>query len=98
VTRERANAVYDILVRLGGASNGTYTRESFVHAHLGTQRVECQEWRFQGKLGFGGKYWSARNKVDCYYEDETPAYRKLIDQINAELAKIDDLHGIDEKG
>ena len=88
MTKERANKIYDILVRLGGAAeNG---RRGFVHSHEGTPQVECEEWRFQGKLGFGGKYWSGQNKVNCYYEDETPAYRELLDQINTELGKLDD--------
>lgn len=89
LSEKEANAVYDVLVSLGGADE--HMRDSFVSSHI----VEndflhncCLEWRFCGWLGFGGKYWSRRNIVDCYREDETPERLKLIDSINKELAKI----------
>lgn len=91
LTREFAIKVYDILVNLGGASESM--REAFIHAHSldAYDEIPCWEWRFEGKLGFGGKYWSKRNKVDCYQEDENPERLKLIEQINAELAKIPEM-------
>ena len=48
----------------------------------------CREWRFQGKLGFGGKYRSETNKVDCYREDETTEVLLLIDDINHALSLL----------
>ena len=49
------------------------------------------EWRFCGKLGFGGKFRVNNNRngcpyIDCYQEDETPERRALIEITNAELA------------
>jgi hypothetical protein len=41
-----------------------------------------------GKLGFGGKYRSNSNKVDCYLEDETPEIIILIERLNDALSKI----------
>ena len=48
----------------------------------------CDEWRFMGKLGFGGKYRSGTNRVDCYSEDETPERLDLIKQINIKLLHV----------
>lgn len=36
------------------------------------------EFRFQGTLGFGGKFWSYGWYVNCYSEDETPARAAVI--------------------
>ena len=79
------NKVYDILVEMGGASESM--RSSFIQNHLDEQ-FPCYEWRFMGKLGYGGKYRSRKNAVDCYSEDETPERMKLIEQINEVLQKI----------
>lgn len=49
------------------------------------------EYRFCGKLGFGGKLRlnvGEAPRVDCYSEDETPARQKLIDAANKELAAL----------
>jgi len=86
LNRDQYEKVYDILVKMGGADPNPYTRSSFLYAHL--EPPTCKEWRFQGKLGSGGKYWSGGNKVDCYTEDETPKRRRLIKKINEALAKI----------
>ena len=64
MTEERANKVYDILVNIGGASE--YMRDSFVYHHSDYTNGNCTEWRFMGKLGYGGKYRSNYNAVDCY--------------------------------
>jgi hypothetical protein len=86
MTKERANKVYDILVQLGGAAPDM--RDSFVYQH-NDERAEliCDEWRFQGRLGFGGKYRRKQNTVDYYREDETTERKKLAKQINSTLAK-----------
>lgn len=79
--------VYDILEDLGGASSDGY-RESFVFNYT-KDKYKSDEWRFQGKLGFGGKYRGERNVVDCYSEDETPERRRIIKKINTALKKIE---------
>ena len=87
---EYFNKVYDILVNLGGA--GEYNRESFINNHTSSidlpNDAPCTEWRFMGHLGFGGKYWSERNEVNCYREDETPEREVLIDKINMALGEL----------
>lgn len=82
---DKANKVYDLLVKHGGATE--LDRKSFIHSHC-KDKYECTEWRFCGKLGFGGKYRSTWNGVTCYSEDETPERVKLIAFLNEELKKL----------
>jgi hypothetical protein len=80
---------YDILVEHLGASTGN--KHSFVKAYLETVRPAV-EWRFGGRLGFGGKFW--RNvgtiSVSCYTEDNSPERTKLITKVNTLLAELVD--------
>jgi hypothetical protein len=85
MTKEKAIKVYDLLVNIGGANESE--RDDFIYHHS-ESKEGCREWRFIGKLGFGGKYWSASNRVDCYREDETPERIKLMEELNSELANI----------
>lgn len=85
MTQEFANQVYDLLVSIGGAYEPD--RDSFIYHHT-KSKDGCDEWRFCGKLGFGGKYRSRTNSVDCYREDANEARLKLIDELNCALAKI----------
>jgi hypothetical protein len=80
------NKIYDVLVGLGGAPE--IYRDDFIYHHL---KNDCDEFRFQGKLGFGGKYRSKTNSVDCYLEDSTPERLKLIDEINEELKQQNEI-------
>jgi hypothetical protein len=84
MTNEIANKIYDVLVVVGGASK--HMRDSFVYAH--TSDEICDEWRFSGNLGFGGKYWKKRNLVNYYSEDETKERDILVDKINKLLSDI----------
>lgn len=79
-----ANQIYDILVKFAGALERW--REDFVHR----QEHGCCEYRFQGSLGFGGKFWNVGDRWDvtCYREDENPERRQAIQLCNAELAKL----------
>ena len=76
------DSVYDVLVQIAGADETM--RGSFIQNHLSG----CEEWRFCGRLGFGGKYRSRTNTVDCYREDETKTRRVIIKATNAELVKL----------
>lgn len=77
--------VYDVLVNLGGAPEGM--RDTFLYAHC-NEVHPTKEWRFQGYFGFGGKYRSETNTVDCYREDETEKRLELIKQINEALENL----------
>jgi hypothetical protein len=85
ITKEKANKVYNLLVDIGGAYESD--RDNFIYHHV-ESKYGCDEWRFSGKLGFGGKYRSDYNRVDCYREDETPQRIKLMEELNDALAKI----------
>ena len=74
---ESAERVYDVLVDKCGAPERQ--RAHFVHAQSSEDVVE---WRFQGSLGFGGKFWRNSGSrpdgswgecwyVNCYPEDRT---------------------------
>jgi len=84
MTKTLANKIYDILVDIGGAPERD--REYFLYHH--TSNEPCGEWRFCGKLGFGGKFRSDSNRVDCYQEDMTPERMVIISEINNELSKL----------
>lgn len=85
MTTEFANKVYDILVNICGAWEGD--RDSFIYYHCETPD-DTNEWRFCGDLGFGGKYRSGTNSVDCYNEDLNNKRKKIIEKTNEELNKI----------
>lgn len=81
LTEEQAYEVWAILERLAGASEGA--RSSFVHH----QTEGCTEFRFQGWLGFGGKFWNANDRwyVTAYPESVTPQREQVIGVTNAAL-------------
>jgi 5'-nucleotidase len=80
-SEEFARKVYKLLMETAGALPSY--EEQFVR-----ERNQYKEWRFQGIMGFGGKYWPKRNKINCYKEDETPRILQLIEEINIELARL----------
>lgn len=50
-----------------------------------------KEFRFQGKLGFGGKCYASSNRriwVSCYSEDETPEMTELIKVVNLAISLV----------
>jgi len=84
MTIDQSNKVFDVLKEYAGAHESM--RNDFVWNH--TSPNKCSEYRFQGKLGFGGKYRSERNTVDCYREDETPERLEIIRVTNKKLSEI----------
>jgi hypothetical protein len=52
----------------------------------------CEEYRFIGTLGFGGKVWAGLVDgapfVSCYREDETPERLATIARANERLAAL----------
>jgi hypothetical protein len=85
----------EVLVPICGA-HGDPDREGFTQAHLDTA-YPCTEWRFQGNLGFGGKFRLRSDlscAVDCYPEDETPARRETIQKANSALKELGARFGV----
>jgi hypothetical protein len=60
-------------------------RDAFFH-----HWPECEEYRFIGSLGFGGKIYCSGGKVwvSCYPEDETPERNEIIKRANVRIAAI----------
>ncbi len=90
MTPEKAAEIYDILIREAGAKSGD--RSTFI-LHLSKANPPT-EYRFQGNLGFGGKFrlragGSEPHRVDCYPEDLNPTRRSIIDLTNKALAELD---------
>jgi hypothetical protein len=48
----------------------------------------AREYRFQGSLGFGGKFWAQDWRVTCYPEDETPERWAAIQRANMRLQRL----------
>ncbi len=95
-----AAAIWQVLVDHAGAyenpiPGGLRTRDTFVKVQSATL---CEEYRFCGSLGFGGKF--RRNRVwigdmrteswtvDCYREDLTDERQAVIDKTNEALAEL----------
>jgi hypothetical protein len=89
LTKEVANKIYDILEDIGASST---MRESFVYTQT---HEDCHEWRIEGHLGFGGKFWNDLYEpyewcVSCYSEDETKKRIKIIATTNKKLKELAD--------
>lgn len=87
LTEEQANAIWDVLVKHAGASADEWDRHDFVSAAMdGTMT----EWRFQGRLGFGGKFYLERRRwrVGAYPEDMTPERQRMVGEANGALAGL----------
>lgn len=87
------NRVYDVLVEHAGAHE--HYREFYVADALREQRPLI-EWRFCGKLGFGGKVWrnDGRVYVTCYPEDRTQDRAEIIDRVNSLLSEMTPSGGV----
>lgn len=81
--------VYDLLIDLAGARREQKADflQYFMRANPAQQILE---WRFQGKLGSGGKFrYGARGHEVTYYpEDQTNERDALVVQINDHLANL----------
>lgn len=78
------NRVFDILVDECGANEKM--REEFLNYHISVE--PCDEFRFQGKLGYGGKYWRKDNYVTCYEEDKTTSRVMMLTIANEKLDRL----------
>jgi len=87
-TVEQASEIWDILVQQVGAPDN-YERMCFM---LHVAEGNWTEYRFPGKLGFGGKVWNnlGRVYVTCYRENETPETLDIIEKTNKLLEKFDE--------
>lgn len=73
---------------LGAAPPDGDVTEDFVRQ---LQNNDRGEFRFQGDLGFGGKfYWHPTWgwRVACYKEDENPQRKLIVDTVNRRLKEM----------
>lgn len=89
LTYEEAIEVYEILEKCAGAplSGEGFTRHQFIGYAQNNPDAFPLEYRFQGWLGFGGKWhYNGRTmRVSCYPEDETAGRLHVIAQTNKAL-------------
>lgn len=84
---EVAAAVWDMLIEvcIGEWRQSQLWKEQFIQDATGDG---ISEWRFSGRLGFGGKIYSNPWRVDCYREDRTPEREAMIAEANRRLKEI----------
>ena len=95
-----ANKIYNILVEIGASER---MRNGFIY--LFSHDNDIEEWRFQGKLGFGGKFWNEYShinksynwRVSCYSEDETPEILQIINDTNTKLCELSEIEKLGRK-
>jgi hypothetical protein len=88
LTEAEAEAVWGILVEEAGARDTDDNRYCFVRYVTTTEQAE---WRFMGKLGFGGKLYTNRfdpPRVGCYPEHMNPERAAIIERTNARLSEL----------
>ena len=90
-TQEVFEQVYDALVMYAGAQESG--REDFIHHMLRCVEIslyETREYRFQGALGGGGKFWLSPEcfRVSAYEEDYSVERVGMLSAVNEALAKL----------
>lgn len=96
IDKPQAFAILCILVEECGwrpSGDDVYCFVHLVVTEPGAEARGCGEYRFQGKLGFGGKFRNNGNNnntpyVDCYGEDETAERRAMINRANERIAAL----------
>jgi len=92
ISPEMAMKIWRILVDVCGAYEDEDGREEagFLMATTAIKRTGAREWRFCGKLGFGGKFWvnNSRWYVNCYRENETAEKVNIMERANNLLALL----------
>ncbi|WP_413460476.1 hypothetical protein [Herbaspirillum huttiense] len=87
ITAAMAHGLYDALVKYAGAIDVDDLRQRFVY-EFSQKASPTSEYRFQGALGFGGKFRYPQLTVDCYPEDLTPSRNTMIQEANVALAQF----------
>jgi hypothetical protein len=88
LTHEQAQKVFSLLI--GVAQAHERDRNSFVRYVTSRDAEPVHEYRFQGCLGFGGKFVMLRDeiRVTTYGEDATAERRNVIDRLHVALAEM----------
>jgi hypothetical protein len=92
LTPQQADAAYTVLVLHAGANDDAADREAFV-CHVAHPLRPCEEYRFCGALGWGGKFRNNGNNqgvpyVDFYREHETEQRVEIARNANLALREL----------
>ena len=89
IAPDMAERIWRVLVEECGCRDDTNNRHSFMH-YLATEHWAGHEWRFQGALGFGGKFHNNRGRwwVSCYPENRTPERDAMIRKANERINEL----------
>lgn len=90
------DAVYDLLIATGNVRTDSM-KHAFVSYFMDPEWPHTKEWRFQGHLGFGGKFWAndGRHHVSYYgREDWSQERDDMVKMLNLEINKLESEHGI----
>lgn len=85
IKADQADWIWSVLVDLAGAHEDE--RDAFVR-YLTTPNEHGHEWRFIGRMGFGGKlhYNDFRGaQIDCYPEDRSEERDAIANAVNERL-------------
>lgn len=87
-----ARSVWAILVNYAGATDTDSNWVSFRQWFDKAIEKGGDEYRFMGRLGFGGKFWISRHDgmhVSCYREDLNSEREMVISETNIALARLE---------
>lgn len=85
-------ACYALLVAEGHSRDEPMNRRAFVEYFMQPDsRDNPKEFRFQGQLGFGGKFWRRHSghDVTCYPEDSTRERKRMIAKLNQAIVELE---------
>jgi len=84
-----AGKIWAVLVEECECRDDPRNKRSFVN-YLAEEHGFGHEWRFQGGLGFGGKFHNDHFswRCTCYSEHKTPARLAMIERANMRLAAL----------
>ena len=86
---DMAARIWRVLVEECGCRDDLGDMHLFTH-YLATEHWSGHEYRFQGDLGFGGKFYNncGRWWVGCYPENRTPERDVMICRANERIAAL----------
>ncbi len=89
-------AVYDLLIATGNVRTDSMKHAFVAYFTEQGRPWQCREWRFQGHLGFGGKFWrnDGRHYVSAYHEDITKERNRMIASLNTQIENLELEHNV----
>lgn len=88
MNEDMARWIWELLVKEAGARYADW--QSFMPYITDPKPHGYREFRFQGKLGFGGKLNHKQGEIyiSCYPEDVTPQRQEIIQKVNYRLGEM----------